>query len=133
MTVLGPRMSLVINAGENIALVGGSESGKSTVGLLLSRLYNLNGGKILVSGHDIEDIDPAILRAQIGVVSQEPLLFAGSLADNIRYGRADASDEDVVEAVRAAHVTHFSDSLPNGLDTQVGHRGAQLSGGQRQR
>ncbi|ACI64088.1 ABC transporter [Thalassiosira pseudonana CCMP1335] len=133
VTVLGPRMSLVINAGENIALVGGSGSGKSTVALLLSRLYNLNGGKILVSGHDIEDIDPAILRAQIGVVSQEPLLFAGSLADNIRYGRADASDEDVVEAARAAHVTHFSDSLPNGLDTQVGHRGAQLSGGQRQR
>ena len=133
VTVLGPRISLVINAGENIALVGGSGSGKSTVGLLLSRLYNLNGGKILVSGHDIEDIDPAILRAQIGVVSQEPLLFAGSLADNIRYGRADASDEDVVEAARAAHVTHFSDSLPNGLDTQVGHRGAQLSGGQRQR
>ena len=124
--VLGPNFTLEIKAGENIALVGGSGSGKSTVALLLSRLYNLDKGNIFLNGHDLGDIEPSIIRDQIGVVSQEPLLFAGSIADNIRYGRPDASDEEVLEAAKAAHVTHFSDSLPHGLETQVGSRGTQL-------
>ena len=72
------------------------------------------------------DIEPSMLRDQIGVVSQEPLLFAGSIAENIRYGRSDATEEEVLEAARAAHVTHFTDSLPLGLKTQVGSRGTQL-------
>ncbi|KAL3784448.1 hypothetical protein HJC23_002492 [Cyclotella cryptica] len=124
--VLGPNFSLDIRAGEKIAIVGGSGSGKSTVSLLLARLYNLNKGSILINGHSIENMDPAFLREQIGVVSQEPLLFDGTIADNIRYGRSSASDEDVKEAARAAHVTHFTDHLPHGLATQVGQRGAQL-------
>jgi ATP-binding cassette subfamily B protein len=124
--VLGPNFSLSIEAGEKIVLVGGSGSGKSTVSLLLARLYNLNKGSIFINGRNIETIDPTCLREQIGVVSQEPLLFDGTIADNIRYGRSSASDEDVEEAARAAHVTHFTDELPYGLATQVGYRGTQL-------
>jgi len=131
--VIGPNFSLDIKAGENIALVGGSGSGKSTIGLLLSRLYNLDEGQILLNGQDISELDPSIVREQIGVVSQEPLLFYGSITDNIRYGRPNATDEEVEEAARKAHVTNFSDTLPEGLETQVGSRGTQLSGGQKQR
>jgi len=131
--VLGPNFTLNINAGENIALVGGSGSGKSTVALLLTRLYNLDKGNIFLNGQDLSDIDPSIIRDQIGVVSQEPLLFSGTIKENIRYGRPDASDEEILEAARAGHVTHFTDTLPLGLDTQVGSRGTQLSGGQKQR
>ncbi|KAL3768047.1 hypothetical protein ACHAW5_001434 [Stephanodiscus triporus] len=131
--VLGPDFSLDIDAGENIALVGGSGSGKSTISLLLTRLYNLDSGRILLNGQDIADIDPAIVRGQVGVVSQEPLLFSGSIYDNIRYGRPSASDAEILDAARAAHVTHFTDALPRGLETQVGSRGTQLSGGQKQR
>eukprot|EP00984_Skeletonema_dohrnii_P006714 scaffold2396_cov184-Skeletonema_dohrnii-CCMP3373.AAC.2 len=131
--VLGPHFSLDVKAGENIALVGGSGSGKSTVSLLLARLYELNNGSISINGKNIESIDPALLREQVGIVSQESFLFDGTIADNIRYGRSNASDEEVLEAARVAHVTHFTDDLPQGLDTQVGPRGTQLSGGQRQR
>jgi ATP-binding cassette subfamily B protein len=154
-SVLGPNFILDINAGENIALVGGSGSGKSTISLLLTRLYNLDNGRILLNGKDVLDIDPAIVREQIGVVSQEPLLFSGTIYDNIRYGRPGASHEEVskqtcscfirhthlrlmlafrhygallqiLEAARSAHVTHFTDALPEGLQTQVGSRGTQL-------
>ena len=153
-SVLGPKFFLDINAGENIALVGGSGSGKSTISLLLTRLYNLDNGRILLNGRDILDIDPAIVREQIGVVSQEPLLFSGTIYDNIRYGRPSASHEEVretcscfirhthrrlmlafrrhgtllqiLDAARSAHVTHFTDALPEGLQTQVGSRGTQL-------
>jgi len=131
--VIGPHFSLDIKAGENIALVGGSGSGKSTIGLLLSRLYNLDEGQILLNGQDISELDPSIVRELIGVVSQEPLLFYGSITDNIRYGKPDATDKEVEEAARKAHVTQFSDTLPQGLATQVGSRGTQLSGGQKQR
>ena len=124
--VLGPHFSLDIKAGENIALVGSSGSGKSTVALLLARLYELNDGSISINGRNIESIDPAILREQVGIVSQESVLFGGTIADNIRYGRAGASDEEVMEAARVAHVTHFTDTLPHGIDTQVGPRGTQL-------
>ena len=131
--VIGPHFNLDICAGENIALVGGSGSGKSTIGMLLARLYNLDTGRIILNGHDITDIDPSIIREQVGVVSQEPLLFFGSIIDNIRYGRPDASDEEVLEAARQAHVIDFTDALPQGLATNVGSRGTQLSGGQKQR
>mmetsp|Transcript_25758 Transcript_25758/g.29899 ORF Transcript_25758/g.29899 Transcript_25758/m.29899 type:complete len:678 (+) Transcript_25758:74-2107(+) len=131
--VIGPHFNLNINAGENIALVGGSGCGKSTIGMLLARLYNLDQGGIYLDDHKISDMDPSIIREQIGVVSQEPLLFAGSIEDNIRYGRPGASDDEVLEAARQAHVTHFTDDLPQGLQTQVGSRGTQISGGQKQR
>eukprot|EP00584_Thalassiosira_punctigera_P024287 CAMPEP_0172568636 /NCGR_PEP_ID=MMETSP1067-20121228/120591_1 /TAXON_ID=265564 ORGANISM="Thalassiosira punctigera, Strain Tpunct2005C2" /NCGR_SAMPLE_ID=MMETSP1067 /ASSEMBLY_ACC=CAM_ASM_000444 /LENGTH=419 /DNA_ID=CAMNT_0013360283 /DNA_START=53 /DNA_END=1312 /DNA_ORIENTATION=- len=131
--VIGPDFTLDIQAGSAVALVGGSGSGKSTVALLLARLYNIDRGNIFLNDRDIMDIDPAIVREQIGVVSQEPLLFGGSIWDNIKFGRPDASDKEIREAARAAHVTHFTDDLPHGLDTQVGPRGTQLSGGQKQR
>jgi len=131
--VLGPHFSLDVKAGENLAIVGGSGSGKSTVSLLLARLYELNKGSISINGKNIQSIDPSLLREQVGIVSQESVLFDGTIADNIRYGRSSASDEEVLEAARIAHVTHFTDDLPHGLDTQVGPRGTQLSGGQRQR
>lgn len=102
--VLGPNFTLDIRPGENIALVGSSGSGKSTVALLLARLYNLDHGRILLNGQNIKDIDPAIVREQIGVVAQEPLLFFGSIADNIRYGRPDASDEEVSKITLHVHV-----------------------------
>ena len=131
--VLGPKFSLNVVAGENIAIVGASGSGKSTAGLLMTRLYDCDRGNIYLDDENIMNLDPTFLRSQIGVVSQEPLLFSGSIADNIRYGRQDASDDDIVEAAKAAHVMHFADALPNGLNTQVGDRGSQLSGGQKQR
>ncbi|KAL9181957.1 hypothetical protein ACHAXT_012300 [Thalassiosira profunda] len=131
--VLGPNFTLDINAGENISLVGGSGSGKSTCALLLARLYNIDEGAIYLNDCNIMDMEPSVLRRQIGVVAQEPLLFAGTIAENIRYGRADATDEEVREAARAAHVTSFTDDLPLGMETQVGSRGTQLSGGQKQR
>ena len=124
--VLGPRFSLNIEAGENIALVGGSGSGKSTVSLLLARLYELDNGSISINGQNIDSIDPALLREQIGIVSQESFLFDGTISENIRYGRSSATDKEVFEVARLAHVTHFTDDLPNGLNTQVGPRGAQL-------
>lgn len=124
---------LDIKAGENIALVGGSGSGKSTVALLLSRLYDLNSGTIKVDGSDIMSMDPSALRSQIGVVSQDPLLFSGTIAENIRYGRPNASRAEVETAASRARVAEFTSDLPHGLDTRVGSRGTQLSGGQRQR
>jgi len=131
--VLGPKFSLTVNAGENIALVGSSGSGKTTAGLLLTRLYSCSGGKILLNNENIANLDTAHLRRQIGVVSQETTLFAGTIAENIRYGRQDATEKEVIEAAEAAHVMHFADTLPKGLDTQVGDRGGHLSGGQKQR
>jgi ATP-binding cassette subfamily B protein len=131
--VIGPQFTLDINAGENLALVGGSGSGKSTISLLLTRLYNLDNGSILLNGKNIVTMDPTIVREQIGVVAQEPLLFSGSIYDNIRYGRPNASREDILEAARLSRVTQFADTFPEGLETQVGSRGTQLSGGQKQR
>jgi len=131
--VIGPQFTLDIDAGENLALVGGSGSGKSTISLLLTRLYNLDNGRILLNGKNIVTLDPTIVREQIGVVAQEPLLFSGSIYDNIRYGRPNASSEDILEAARLARVTQFTDAFPEGLETQVGSRGTQLSGGQKQR
>jgi len=131
--VIGPKFSLDIPAGSNVALVGGSGSGKSSVALLLALLYNLDRGNICLNGMDVMDMDPTVMREQIGVVAQEPLLFSGSIFENIKFGRPDASDEEIEEAARSAHVTHFTDSLPHGLNTEVGPRGTQLSGGQKQR
>ena len=124
---------LDIKAGENMALVGGSGSGKSTVALLLSRLYDLDSGIIRVDGSDIMSMEPSALRSQIGVVSQDPLLFSGTIAENIWYGRPDATRTEVETAASRARVAEFTAGLPHGLDTRVGSRGTQLSGGQRQR
>ena len=131
--IIGPEFSLSIKSGEVLALVGGSGSGKSTAANLLSRLYDVDSGSVLVDGVDVKTWDPSVLRKNIGVVAQEPVLFAASIADNIRYGNLSASRHEVEEAARAANVLAFSENFPNGLDTYVGQRGTQLSGGQKQR
>jgi len=125
--------SLKVAAGEALALVGPSGAGKSTVFQLLLRFFDPSQGRILLDGVDIAMLDPAELRAQIAVVSQEPVIFAGTITDNIRYGRPAASDAEVRAAALAAAAEEFVLRLPSGYDTRVGERGVTLSGGQRQR
>ena len=126
-------VSLEIRSGESVAIVGPSGAGKSTIAALLGRLYDPDGGRVLLDGRDLRSLDPAWLRRQIGVVAQEPLLFSTSIAENIRYGRPGASDEEVEQAARAANAHQFISAFPEGYRTQVGERGVQLSGGQKQR
>jgi len=125
--------SLVIPAGQKIALVGTSGAGKSTFVNLLMRLFNLTSGRILIDGIDISSITQKNLREEIGFVPQDPSLFHRTLMENIRYGRRDATDEEVREASRLANCDKFIDRLPLGFDTYVGERGIKLSGGERQR
>jgi len=138
LNVLGPHFSLNVRPGEVLAIVGGSGSGKSTIAGLLTRLYDLDNdtvgsGAVLVDGTDIRLQDPRNLRESIGIVPQEPVLFAATIEENIRYGRLGATDEEVRQAAAAARVLEFSDHFPDGLQTEVGQRGTQLSGGQKQR
>lgn len=121
-----------IPSGSNIAVVGQSGGGKSTIASLLLRFYNPTEGTISINGVDISKMNGKQLRRRIGFVGQEPVLFSGSIEDNIRYGRPEATRAEVVAAARKANCTFLSD-LPDGLDTDVGARGAQLSGGQKQR
>ncbi|MCA9551675.1 MAG: ATP-binding cassette domain-containing protein, partial [Myxococcales bacterium] len=132
VTVL-KSLELRIEPGEVVALVGPSGSGKSTVAALISRFYDPLVGKVTVDGHDVRDLDPEWLRRQIGVVSQEPTLLSTSVAENIRYGKTDATDAEVEAAARAANAHDFITGFPEGYATQVGERGVQLSGGQKQR
>jgi ATP-binding cassette, subfamily B, bacterial len=127
------NFSLAVDAGEAMALVGPSGAGKSTVFQLLLRFFDPVDGRILLDGIDIARLDPAELRAQIAVVSQEPVIFEGTIADNIRYGRPEASESEVRAAALAAAAEEFVLRLPMGYDTRVGERGVTLSGGQRQR
>ncbi|XP_018060258.1 PREDICTED: ATP-binding cassette sub-family B member 10, mitochondrial [Atta colombica] len=115
------------------AIVGSSGSGKSTVASLLLRLYDPTKGSILLDNHNLCLLDPAWLKSQISIVSQEPILFSCSIKDNILYGMESATDFDVEEAARQAHVLQFAEKMTDGLDTIVGERGIALSGGQRQR
>jgi ATP-binding cassette subfamily B protein len=126
-------IDLLVAPNEVVALVGRSGAGKSTIVNLLLRFYEPTEGRLLVDGHDVADLDPHWLRAQVGVVMQEPVLFAGSIADNIRYGRPDASDAEVRGAASLAHATEFIERFPQEFATVIGERGVQLSGGQRQR
>ncbi len=126
-------LSLAIRPGEFVALVGASGVGKSTLCALIPRFYDVAEGRVLLDGIDVRDLTLASLRRAVGVVQQEAYLFAGSVAENIRYGRPDASDAAVVAAARAAHAHDFVAALPQGYDTEVGPRGARLSGGQQQR
>jgi ATP-binding cassette subfamily B protein len=125
--------SLAIGAGETVAIVGPSGAGKSTAFQLLLRFYDLQAGQILVDDVDIARLDPRALRRQIGLVPQETVLFGESALENIRYGRPEASDEEVREAARLAAADDFIRALPDGYDTFLGERGTRLSGGQRQR
>lgn len=125
--------SLTIKPGERIALVGSSGAGKSTVIKLLFRFHDINAGKILIDGQSIADVTQDSLRDAIALVPQEPVLFHRTLMDNIRYGRRDAADEEVIEAAKQAHCHEFISNLPEGYGTFVGERGIKLSGGERQR
>jgi len=126
-------LNLHINPGETVALVGATGCGKSTVARLLARFYDLDRGAILVDGHDIRDLRIASLRHHVGMVFDEPFLFSESLADNIAYGKPDASPQAIEAAAQAAQAHEFIQSLSKGYDTVVGERGYTLSGGQRQR
>ncbi|CAM4521092.1 ATP-binding cassette domain-containing protein [Corallococcus exiguus] len=126
-------LNLAIQPGEVVAIVGPSGAGKSTIAGLLARMYDPQGGSLLLDGRDLRTVDPEWLRQQIGVVAQEPMLFSGSIFDNIRYGRLDATEAEVEAAARAANAHDFVCRFPDGYRTSVGERGVQLSGGQKQR
>jgi ATP-binding cassette, subfamily B, bacterial len=126
-------ISLEIKAGEYIAIVGTSGVGKTTLCSLIPRFYDINAGKILLDGRDIREISLCSLRRNIGVVQQDVYLFAGTVADNIRYGKLDASREEIIDAAKKANAHEFILSLPDGYDTDIGQRGVKLSGGQKQR
>jgi ABC-type multidrug transport system fused ATPase/permease subunit len=124
--------TLTISAGETVALVGHTGAGKSTLGKLITRFYEFAGGSILLDGRDVRSFDLADYRRQLGVVPQSPFLFSGSVADNIRYPRPEATDDEVAAAARLVGGGDWLDSLPDGLSTKVGEYGKALSMGQRQ-
>ncbi len=119
--------------GHTLALVGPSGGGKTTMCHLIPRFYEVDGGRITIDGKDIRDIKMTSLRRHIGLVSQDVFLFAGSIKDNILYGRTEASDDEVIEAAKNAEIHEFIMGLAEGYDTLVGERGIRLSGGQKQR
>ncbi len=125
--------SFTVPRGQTVALVGRTASGKSTIGRLLPRFYDVTSGAIRIDGHDVRSYKLSSLREQVGVVPDEPFLFAVSIRDNIAYGRPDAALDDVLRAAHAAGADEFIERLPEGYDTVVGERGYTLSGGQRQR
>ncbi len=127
------HLNLSINAGENVALVGPSGGGKTTICSLIPRFYDIEKGKITVDGLDIRDVTLKSLRENIGIVQQDVYLFSGSVMENIAYGKPDATPEEVYEAARLAGAEEFIKNLPDGYDTYVGERGVKLSGGQKQR
>jgi len=126
-------LDLVVEPGETVALVGRIGCGKSTVARLLPRFYDVRDGAVRIDGHDVRDLTLASLRAQVGLVLDEPFLFSTTVRDNIAYGRPDASHDEVVAAATAARAHEFITALPDGYDTVIGERGYTLSGGQRQR
>jgi ATP-binding cassette subfamily B protein len=126
-------VSFDVPAGKTVAIVGPSGAGKSTLSRLLFRFYDVTGGRVLIDGQDVRSVSQESLRAAIGMVPQDTVLFNDTIFYNIRYGRPAASPEDVREAARQARIAHFIEALPQGYDTQVGERGLKLSGGEKQR
>jgi subfamily B ATP-binding cassette protein MsbA len=127
------NVSFEVSPGQMIAFVGPSGAGKSTIANLIPRFYDVNDGAIKIDGYDIRDVKLNSLREQIGIVPQETLLFNTTVLENIRYGRLDATDEEVIAAAKAANADKFINDLPKGYQTLIGERGLNLSGGQRQR
>jgi ATP-binding cassette subfamily B protein len=126
-------LSFEVAAGRTVAIVGPSGAGKSTISRLLFRFYDVTGGRILIDGEDIRDVTQTSLRAAIGMVPQDTVLFNDTIRYNIRYGRWDASDAEVEEAARMAQIDGFIQLSPKGYETEVGERGLKLSGGEKQR
>jgi ATP-binding cassette subfamily B protein len=126
-------ISFSVKPGETVALVGPSGAGKSTIIQLLQRFYDPQAGRIMLNGVDLRDMERAAFRRAIALVPQEPVIFAASAADNIRFGMPSATDAEVVAAAKAAAADEFLSALPEGYDTYVGERGVMLSGGQKQR
>ncbi len=127
------NLSLQIQAGEYVALVGSSGVGKTTLCSLIPRFYEVNAGKVLLDGQNIRDVTLRSLRRNIGIVQQDVYLFAGTVADNINYGKLEASRQEIIDAAKQAHAHDFIMALPDGYDTDIGQRGVKLSGGQKQR
>jgi ATP-binding cassette subfamily B protein len=127
------HVDLKVAAGRTLALVGPSGGGKSTLCQLIPRFYEIDSGSITIDGVDVRDVSLASLRESIGIVQQDVFLFADTIKENIRYGKVDASDEEIVEAAKRADIHEFIELLPQGYDTEVGERGVTLSGGQKQR
>ena len=127
------NLSFTIQSGQTIAFVGPSGAGKTTICSLIPRFYDIGSGAITIDGIDIREMTKESLRSQIGIVQQDVFLFTGTLRENIAYGKLDATQEEIVEATRRAHLTDLIASLPDGYDTQIGERGLKLSGGQKQR
>ncbi len=126
-------VELKVEAGQLIAFVGQSGSGKTTLINLLQRHYDVTGGRITIDGMDVRDVQLHSLRQQVGVVIQETILFNTTIRENIRYGKLDATDEQVEEAAQAANIAHIIEALPRGYDTKIGEEGVKLSGGEKQR
>lgn len=126
-------INLKVHAGETVALVGPSGAGKTTIASLIPRFYDVDEGKITIDGIDIRNMTKKFLRKNIGVVQQDVFLFTGTIKENIAYGKRDATDEEIYEAARRAHLDEFINDLPDGYETQIGERGLKLSGGQKQR
>lgn len=128
------NFSLTLKPGSTVALVGSSGSGKSTVAALLERFYEPTSGSIYIDDVKLSEISPVWLRSEvIGLIEQQPLLFLTTIFENIRYGRPNATKEEVIEAAKLSQAHSFVQELPDGYQTSVGERGSQLSGGQRQR
>jgi ATP-binding cassette subfamily B protein len=127
------NVSLDIQAGEYVALVGSSGVGKTTLCSLIPRFYEVTQGQILIDGRNIREMSLDSLRRNIGIVQQDVYLFAGTISDNIRYGKLESSQEEIVEAAQKANAHDFIMALPDGYDTDIGQRGVKLSGGQKQR
>ena len=127
------NMSFHVDKGEIFGVIGPNGAGKTTIANLLPRFYDVTGGAICIDGVDIRDVTAGSLRDNIGLVPQDTLLFNTTIKENVLYGRLDATDEEVWDAIRAANAEKFIQGLPRGIDTKVGDRGLVLSGGQRQR
>jgi ATP-binding cassette subfamily B protein len=126
-------LTFTVEPGQKVAFVGSSGAGKSTISKLLFRLYDVNSGEIRVCGVNIKDLSQETRRQILGIVPQEPALFNDTIANNIKFGKPDATEKEVIEAAKAAHIHEFIDSLPQKYDTMVGERGIKISGGQKQR
>jgi ATP-binding cassette subfamily B protein len=126
-------IDLVLEPGKTVALIGHTGSGKTSLASLIPRFYDVQIGSVSIDGADVRDVKLDSLRAEIGVIAQDPFLFSATVRENLTFGRPDATDEEVEEAARRAQAHDFIEQLPNGYDTVIGERGITLSGGQRQR